>query len=83
MSQKKQISINAFFSNSPGQNWIGMWSAPGSGALRYTDLDYWIEIAKISERGLFDSIFFADTNGVFDVYEGSHRAAVERAGRIS
>ena len=75
----KQLSINAFFSNSPGQNWIGMWSAPGSQALRYTDIDYWIEIAKIAERGLFDSIFFADTNGVFDVYGGSPRASIERA----
>ena len=76
---KKEISVNAFFSNSPGQNWIGLWSAPGSQALRYTSLDYWIEIAKIAEGGLFDSIFFADTNGVYDVYQGGPRATIERA----
>ena len=76
---KKQISINAFYSNSPGQNWIGLWSYPGSKATQYTSLDYWVEVAKIAERGLFDSIFFADTSSVYDVYQGSPRAAIERA----
>ena len=36
-------------------------------------------MARICERGLFDSIFFADTNGVHDVYQESPRAAIERA----
>jgi len=76
---KKEISINAFFANSPGQNWIGLWSLPGSRALEYTNLEYWVDLALIAERGLFDSIFFADTTGVHDVYEGSARATIERA----
>jgi FMN-dependent oxidoreductase (nitrilotriacetate monooxygenase family) len=75
----KEISINAFYANSPGQNWIGLWSAPGSRAHEYKSLDYWTEVARIAERGLFDSVFFADTNGVHDVYEGSPRATIERA----
>ncbi len=76
---KKEISVNAFFANSPGQNWIGLWSLPGSGAPNYTSLDYWTEVATIAERGLLDSLFFADTSGVYDVYEGTARAAIERA----
>ncbi len=76
---KKEISINAFYANTPGQNWIGLWSAPGSRAFEYTSLDYWTDVARIAERGLFDSIFFADTNGVHDVYQNSPRAAIERA----
>lgn len=81
MSKKpqKEISVNAFYANTPGQSWIGLWSAPGSQAVRYTDLEYWTQVAQIAERGLFDSIFFADTNGVHDVYQGSARAAIERA----
>jgi len=75
----KTISINAFYANTPGQNWIGLWSHPRSTATHYNDLNFWIEIAQLAERGLFDSIFFADTSGVYDVYEGSPRAAVERA----
>ena len=30
----KEISINAFYANSPGQNWIGLWSMPDSRAAR-------------------------------------------------
>ena len=33
---KKQISINAFYANTPGQNWIGLWSLPGSRAFNAT-----------------------------------------------
>ena len=78
-SQKKEISINAFYANTPGQSWIGLWSYPGSKAAQYTDLEYWTEVAGIAERGLFDSIFFADANGVHDVYEGKADAAIQRA----
>ncbi len=76
---KKKISLNAFYANTPGQNWIGLWSVPGSRAHEYTSLSYWTDVARIAERGLFDSVFFADTNGVHDVYQGSPRAAIERA----
>ena len=82
MSAKKEISINAFYANTPGQNWIGLWSAPGSRASEYTNLDYWVDVARIAERGLFDSVFFADTNGVHDVYEGSPRASIEKAAML-
>ena len=82
MSAKKEISINAFYANTPGQNWIGLWSAPGSRASEYTSLDYWVDVARIAERGLFDSVFFADTNGVHDVYEGSPRASIEKAAML-
>ncbi len=75
----KEISINAFYANTPGQNWIGLWSLPDSRASEYTNIDYWVDVARIAERGLFDSVFFADTNGVNDVYEDSPRAAIERA----
>jgi len=78
-SAAREMSINAFYANTPGQNWIGLWSAPGSRASEYTSLDYWVDVARIAERGLFDSVFFADTNGVHDVYENSPRAAIERA----
>ena len=54
---KKEISINAFYANTPGQNWIGLWSLPGSRASEYTNLDYWVDVARIAERGLFDFIF--------------------------
>jgi long-chain alkane monooxygenase len=75
----KEISINAFYANTPGQNWVGLWSHPKSTAVRYTSLDFWVEVARLAERGLFDSIFFADVSGVYDVYDGKPDAAIERA----
>ena len=75
----KEISINAFYANTPGQNWIGLWSHPRSKAIQYTSLEFWVDVARLAERGLFDFIFFADTSGVYDVFEGSPRAAIERA----
>ena len=79
MTARKDISINAFYANTPGQNWIGLWSHPKSAATRYTSLDFWVEVARLGERGLFDSIFFADTGAAYDTYQGSPRAAIERA----
>ena len=60
----REISINAFYANTPGQNWIGLWSHPRSRATQYTSLDFLVDVARLAERGLFGSIFFADTNGV-------------------
>ena len=81
-STSKEISLNAFYANTPGQNWIGLWSHPRSTATQYKNLDFWVDLARLAERGLFDSIFFADTNGVYDVYEDSPRAAIERAAMV-
>mgnify|MGYP005814675289 CR=1 FL=1 len=78
----RRISLNAFYANTPGQNWIGLWSHPASRACEYTKLGFWVELARLAEAGLFDSIFFADTCGVYDVFEGSPRAAIERAAMV-
>lgn len=78
----KQISFNAFYANTPGQNWAGLWSHPSSKATQYNRLDYWVEIAQLAERGLFDSIFVADNSGIYDVFEGSPRAAIERGAMV-
>jgi long-chain alkane monooxygenase len=82
MHQRRQISLNAFYANTPGQNWIGLWSHPHSNAADYTSLDYWIDLARLAERGLFDSIFFADIYGVYDVFESSPRAAIQHAAMV-
>jgi alkanesulfonate monooxygenase SsuD/methylene tetrahydromethanopterin reductase-like flavin-dependent oxidoreductase (luciferase family) len=38
---------------------------------RYKDrLDYYVWLAKLAEKGKITSVFFADTYGFFDTYEG-------------
>src|SRR5258707_15470729 len=57
----------------------GTWRHPESQAARYKDLEYWTDLAKLLERGLFDGLFIADVLGVYDVYGGGPEAA-RRAG---
>ncbi len=74
----KKIILNQFDMNTPGHIWPGFWRHPRD-RMDYLSLDYWKSIARIAERGLFDSFFFADVFGTYDVYGGSPDAAL-RAG---
>src|SRR5260370_33905332 len=65
--------------NCVGHQSPGLWAHPRDRSLSYTDLDYWIGLAKILERGRFDGIFLADVLGIYDVYGGSPRAALRHA----
>ena len=58
----------------------GLWRHPDDQAWRYKDLDYWLDLARLLERGRFDGIFIADVLGVYDVYGGSRDAAVRARG---
>jgi hypothetical protein len=49
----------------------GLWTHPRDRADRYNTLHYWVELAKLLERGKFDALFLADVLGVYDVYRGS------------
>lgn len=44
-----------------------------------TSLDYWIELAKILERGDINALFLADTYGGYDTYENSLDNCIRRA----
>ena len=60
----------------------GLWRHPDDQAWRYKDLDYWLDLARLLERGRFDGIFIADVLGVYDVYGGSRDAAVRHAAQV-
>ncbi|MBP1969133.1 FMN-dependent oxidoreductase (nitrilotriacetate monooxygenase family) [Virgibacillus natechei] len=75
---KKRIYLNAFDMNTPGHQSPGLWTHPDDESYRYKDSDYWIELAKILEKGRFDAIFLADVLGTYDVYNGSRDAAVSQ-----
>src|SRR5258708_37084447 len=51
----------------------GSWVGPG-----YPDVGLFEEVAGIAERGLFDLIFFGDSTGIPNTWEGSIDAAVRR-----
>ncbi len=55
------------------------WRKPGSWVGRhYPDVGLFEDAARIAERGLFDLIFFGDSTGIPNTYEGSITPAVRR-----
>lgn len=70
MTFPKQILFNAVHMNCVGDIAHGLWTHPRDESSRYTDLAYWLELARTLERGLFDTLFLADIIGANDVWEG-------------
>lgn len=80
--QKKQIHLNAFAQNSVSPHAIGLWKHPKHEGSRHGDLDYWVQLAKLLEKGKFDTLFLADVLGIYDVYQGSYQTAIEQAVQV-
>ncbi|EPZ41820.1 LLM class flavin-dependent oxidoreductase [Alicyclobacillus acidoterrestris] len=79
---KRRMYLNAFDMNCIGHQSPGLWTHPEDQAYRYTDMEYWVELARLLERGCFDAVFLADVLGVYDVYQGSRDAAVRDAAQV-
>src|SRR3982751_1569364 len=67
----RQIRFNAFDMNCVGRQSPGLWAHPRDKSWKYKDLDYWQDLARTLERGIFDSVFIADVVGYYDVYKGN------------
>jgi FMN-dependent oxidoreductase (nitrilotriacetate monooxygenase family) len=78
----KQIRLNAFDMNCVGHQSPGLWTHPRDRADSYSSLDYWVDLARTLERGKFDAVFLADVLGIYDVYRGSARTALEHAVQV-
>ena len=78
----KRILLNAFHMNCVVHQSPGLWVLPGDTMEKYTDLQTWVDLAKILEHGKFDALFLADVTGVYDVYRGNREAAVSQAAQI-
>jgi FMN-dependent oxidoreductase (nitrilotriacetate monooxygenase family) len=78
----KQIRLNAFDMNCIGHQSPGLWTHPDDRADSYNTLEYWTDLARTLERGKFDALFLADVLGIYDVYQGSPRTALEHAVQV-
>lgn len=65
------LIFNAFVMNSPGHLSPGLWRHPEDISTRFNSLSFWVDLAQLLERGLFDGIFIADFYGHYDVFTGS------------
>jgi len=77
--KKQRMFFNAFRQNCVVHQSPGLWVRDDDRMTNYTDLDEWIEFAKLMERGKFDGIFLADVVGTYDVYGGNRDASVRAA----
>jgi FMN-dependent oxidoreductase (nitrilotriacetate monooxygenase family) len=72
-----RLRFNAFSMNCVSHIHHGQWTRADSRSVDYTDLDAWIELAQLLERGKFDALFLADVVGTYAAYGGNRDAAVE------
>lgn len=80
--QARPIRLNAFAKNAISHQSSGLWRHPGDRGRCYTDLDHWLELARLLDEAGFDTLFLADTLGFNDVYGGSRDAAVANGVQI-
>jgi FMN-dependent oxidoreductase (nitrilotriacetate monooxygenase family) len=78
----KQLIVNVFEMNTPGHITHGLWRQSGNNRERYTDIEYWTELARLAELGGFDAIFLADVVGAYDVYKDSLEPALREGLQI-
>ncbi|KAB5566336.1 luciferase-like domain-containing protein, partial [Coniochaeta sp. 2T2.1] len=57
----------------------GQWKNPADKSTKKRDLEYWIELAKLLERGGINALFLADTFGGYDTYQGKLDECIRRA----
>ncbi|GGC65470.1 LLM class flavin-dependent oxidoreductase [Chelatococcus reniformis] len=72
----KQIRVNGFAIHAPVHLSPGLWTHPRDRSLEFNTLDYWIDVARIMERGKFDALFIADGIGIHDIYGGNADVAL-------
>ena len=82
MSSQREIRLNAFDMNCIGHQSPGLWAHPRDRSWQYKDLEYWVDLARLLERGKFDGLFIADVLGIYDVLNGSGDAAIRQATQV-
>ena len=76
MTMPRRMLINAFTMNCVSHIQQGLWVRDDTRQLDYTQLDPWVELARILEKGFFDALFLADVVGVYDTYRGGPETSI-------
>ncbi|WP_236942669.1 hypothetical protein [Ewingella americana] len=81
-SGQRPFILFGFMMNVVGHISAGLWRHPEDQAHRYTDIHYWVEIAKLLDDAGFDALFIADALGQLDVYQQQPNAALRHAAQM-
>ena len=68
--------LNAFTMAAVSHLNYGLWRHPDDGTHRYTDIGYWVDLARILDDAEFDCLFIADALGAIDVFGNSPDASL-------
>jgi len=71
--------LSAFTMSTVSHGNFGMWRHPQDRTSEYTDIRYWVDLARLLDDGGFDVLFIADAVGQLDVFGGDASAALSRA----
>lgn len=78
IAAKKEIRLNALDMMCMGCT-PGIWKHARDESHGYNTIAYWTKLARILEKGKFDSLFIADIYGVYNVYRGGPETAFREA----
>ncbi|RBO96353.1 LLM class oxidoreductase [Nocardia puris] len=67
---RPRLLLNAFTMNTATHVSYGTWRREDARQTEFHTLEPWLELARILERGGFDSVFFADVVGLYDDFDG-------------
>ena len=85
MSNKRarRMHLVAYLQTGPTCHHHGAWRHPESDIDGVLSPARYEHLARVLEGGKFDSVFFADTLGIYDLYEGKFDTMVGRGGQLS
>ena len=84
MAPKRKMHFAQFLVHGPTYHSQAMWRHPKTTVrgMDWARPEYYQEVARTCERGLFDMVFFADLNFISDTYSGSIAPAVRYAAQV-
>ncbi|MGO2632987.1 MAG: LLM class flavin-dependent oxidoreductase [Galactobacter sp.] len=77
-----RVRLNAFDMNCVVHQSPGLWRHPEDHARDYNTIGYWTHLAKVLEKGLFDSLFLADVLGTYDVYADTNETPLRAGAQV-
>ncbi len=75
--------MNGFSMNAASHVYHGLWRHVDTKQTAFNDLETWVELAQILERGCFDPLFVADVIGVDPAYKGCWDTYLQEAVQIA
>jgi len=79
----RRMRLVAYLKTGPTANHGGGWRHPASTLHDIFKPERYEQVARLLEAARFDAAFFADTNGVPDIYKGSFATYLALGGQIS